>query len=223
MIVAADITLHGREQDVLAGCTFSIGDGRSLAIVGPAASGKTALVRCIAGLASFTGQLLVDGHDVVAAPLAARARVSIVPQRPAFGRVRVREHLERVARLRGRPGWFVGDALDRAGLIGRAGSWAADLSPGLARRLSLAAVLVADPRVLVVDDAVSELDAQAHALLADLRADRSGIPRTVLLTAARGADVAGLTDDTLLLEDGRIRREAAVFDNVIPLQRRARR
>src|SRR5262249_53171954 len=101
MIVANDLCLALDGCMILDHVSFTVAPGESLGLVGPNGSGKTTILRCLLGLVPFAGRAAIHGYDVVQDPLAARALVSYVPQKAAFGDVSAVEVLAFVAKLRG--------------------------------------------------------------------------------------------------------------------------
>ncbi len=154
--VAADgleVRYHGGPQPAVAGVAFTLAPGEGLLVAGAEASGKTSLLRGLLGLAPAGGDVRVLG----AAPgdPAALRRVGYGPEGRDFaGSLTAGELLGALARLRGaaRPADAVADALGRAGLAGAARRRGAAMGPEEARRLSLAAAILGDPELMVLDD-----------------------------------------------------------------------
>ncbi|MEP7088600.1 MAG: ABC transporter ATP-binding protein [Nocardioidaceae bacterium] len=192
--------------------TFSVEPGRTVAVVGATASGKSTLTSLLLRLVDpEQGQVLVDGQDLRdLAPGALADHVSLVPQQAFLFDDTVRGNVELGSEAGDDAVWaalrtaqadgFVA-ALPR-GLDSRLGERGTTLSGGQRQRLSLARALVRHPRLLVMDDATSAVDPEVEArILAALRegADDS----TVLVVAYRKATIA-LADEVVYLRDGRI-------------------
>lgn len=207
--------------------TFSLLERGSLAIVGESGSGKTTTARMIAGLESPSG-----GHIVVAGDergtgrprarerRARGRRIQMVFQDPYSSldrRQRVGEAVaEAVAlhkdlpadRLRAR----TAELLDMVGLDGRqACSLPKALSGGQRQRVAIARALAAEPRVLILDEAIAALDvsiqAQILALLARIRADTG--TALLFITHDLGA-VRHISDDILVMKEGRVVEHGSV-------------
>jgi sulfonate transport system ATP-binding protein len=192
---------------VLGGIELAVGRGEILAIVGGSGCGKSTLLRLIAGLDSpSAGEVLVEG-ETVRGP---HPTVGLVFQEPRllpwltvaqnveFGL----QDLPREERTR-----RVGDALDRVGLSARASAWPHQLSGGQAQRASLARALVTRPKVLLLDEPFSALDALTRADLQDHLLDLWGFDRPTLVLVTHDIEEALVLADrvvTLRAHPGRI-------------------
>ncbi|HEV8201766.1 MAG TPA: ABC transporter ATP-binding protein [Candidatus Polarisedimenticolia bacterium] len=197
--------LHGVDLDVPAGATIGL--------VGPVGAGKSTLVRLLAAVFPVgRGMLLFDGHDFNDLPTRGlREQIAVVPQETflfsrtlaeniALGRPDApRADIERAAEIaqltRDLSSW-------PHGLDTRVGERGVTLSGGQRQRVAIARAVLMDPRVLVLDDALSSVDADTEAaILTGLRRFMRG--RTTFVISHRVATVAG-ADRLLVLEDGRV-------------------
>ena len=217
MIEARNLTLELGGRAILDGVCFSVGRGEAVALVGPNGSGKSSVLRCFLGLVPYRGQAQIAGHDCAREPIAARGAVGYLPQRSSFGDPTAQEALSFVARLRRVDPARVLLALQQVGLDRYARQRARTFSGGMQQRLSLAAALLADPPVLLLDEPTASLDRQAQseflALADELRRDG----RTLLLCSHRAEEIDRLADRVLELEAGRVQPSASV-NRVVPLR-----
>jgi ATP-binding cassette subfamily B protein len=197
----------------LADVTFTVPAGRTVAIVGRTGAGKTSLVRLLARLFDVDGgAVLLDGRDVRAVPLPwLRRQVGLVPQDPFIFSGTVRENVAFGLNGDGaeRVEWAVGMAgLSRDladfpnGLDTLVGERGVTLSGGQKQRLVLARALAMAPRVLVLDDAMSSVDAATEREMLD-RLRGFFRERTTILVAHRLSTVKE-ADMIVVLEDGRV-------------------
>jgi sulfonate transport system ATP-binding protein len=189
---------------------LSVEQGEILAIVGGSGCGKSTLLRLIAGLdLPSSGNVDLDGTPV-AAP---RAEIGMVFQEPrlmpwltidqnvAFG-IRHLPAAECAAR--------VAEALARVGLASHAGHWPRELSGGQAQRVALARALVGRPRVLLLDEPFSALDALTRADLQDHLLDLWAYDRPTMILVTHDIEEALVLADRVVVMQpgpGRIRSE----------------
>ncbi|MFC3691099.1 ABC transporter ATP-binding protein [Chenggangzhangella methanolivorans] len=152
---------------VLSRVSLPVERGGILAIVGGSGCGKSTLLRLVAGLdAPSAGEIWLDGARV----LAPREEIGLVFQEPRlFPWLNVRDNVG--FGLADRPPFerhdLVHQALERVGLSDRADAWPRELSGGQAQRVALARAIVARPKVLLLDEPFSALDAITRADLQD--------------------------------------------------------
>jgi len=200
-------------RDVLSNVDLEIAAGTTVALVGSTGSGKTSLVSLISRLYDASdGSVLLDGVDVRDVEVASlRRAVAVVSDDPflfsasvaeniAYGRPDAsRAEIEAAAR-RAQAYDFVA-ALPQ-GFDTRVGERGLSLSGGQRQRLAIARALVADPRVLVLDDATSSVDASTEQAI-KLALDEAMAGRTTFVIAHRLSTIS-LADEIVVLDHGRV-------------------
>src|SRR4051812_22746125 len=193
--------------------SFEIAPGRVVGLLGPNGSGKTTMLRMLLGLVAPTsGHALIGGRRFAELDAPARGGGAVLeaasfhPGRPA------RDH-PRVLATEGRlsPG-RVNEVLELVGLSEAADRHAGDFSLGMGQRLSLAAALLGDPGVLVLDEPTNGLDPAGIRWLRDLLRGFAREGRTVLLSSHALAEVAQTVNEVLILDRGRLRAHSRMAD-----------
>jgi len=190
--------------------SLGVARGEVVGFLGPNGAGKTTTLRILAGVFPPTrGQALIDGHDVVRAPLAARRRLGYAPERPALHlEMTVAGLLDFAAGMKDVGGAHarraaVEDALARAVLGEVATRRIGALSKGVRQRLGLALALVGDPPALLLDEPTAGLDPEQSA---DMRRLIRGLgtERAILVSSHALAEVEALCDRVVILHRGRV-------------------
>lgn len=190
---------------VLNGVSFDLDAGSIVALLGANGAGKTTTFKCILGTTDFTGDIKVAGKPVASAGKEVRALVGYLPQTPAFAADDTcAEALAFFARLRRVPAARIDALLEKVNLTAQRDVRVGELSGGMRQRLALAAALLSDPPLLLLDEPTANLDHQSreelHGLLAALRDEG----RTVVLSTHFVEHVAGLADRVIVLRDGTV-------------------
>jgi ABC-2 type transport system ATP-binding protein len=182
--------------------TFSVGEGTVTAFLGPNGAGKTTtlrmllgLVRPSAGTAAISGRPYREVRNSVGASLEA---VGFHPGRTGRGHLRAR------ALARGADGSRIGDLLAMVDLAGSADSRIGTYSLGMRQRLGLAAAMIGDPRVLILDEPANGLDPEGVRWLRGFLRGLAADGRTILVSSHLLAEVAQTADNVVIINRGRL-------------------
>ncbi len=178
--------------------------GEFVGLIGHNGAGKSTLLRIVMGLlAPDSGRVSIAGVDVFADPAGARRHLGAVPEEPAvYEFLSAREHLEFVAEVRGVGD--VGAALEVADLGSDADRPIREYSQGMRRRTALAAALLHDPALLVLDEALNGLDPPSAARVRGLLRARVEAGRSVVLSTHVAETVERVADRIVVLARGRV-------------------
>ena len=210
-----NVTLRypGASTNALDSINLDVKAGLTVALVGGTGSGKSSLVQLIPRLYDTTeGRVLVDGADVRSVdPAALRSQIAVVNDDPFLFSASVRDNIAYArpdasddevleAARRAQAAEFIERLPD--GFATRVGERGLTLSGGQRQRLAIARALLADPRILILDDATSSVDASTEQQIkAALREVMAG--RTTFVIAHRLSTIA-LAEEIVLLEEGRL-------------------
>lgn len=205
----------GSEREILKGVSFAVEPGQTVAILGTTGSGKTTLVNLVPRFYDVTGgSVKLDGHDVRGVTLSSlRSQIGIVLQETllfsgpvrdniAFGKPDATgEQIEAAAKAAQADGFIRKLPQGYDTVVGERG---VGLSGGQRQRIAIARALLVDPRLLILDDSTSAVDAETEALIQDaldqlMRDER----RTVFVIAQRVSTVRD-ADLILILDEGEI-------------------
>jgi len=210
------VLVHADGRQALAGASFTVAAGETVALVGPSGAGKSSLLALAMGFVRPTaGTVLVDGAPVDERTVAAlRRRIAYVPQRPTLFAGTVAQNIALGVETpdRDRLAWAAAQAAiaDRIaalpqGFDTRIGDGGLRLSGGEAQRIGLARAFYRDAALVLLDEPTAHLDGDNEALVQQA-IGRLRVGRTVLVVAHRLATVAQ-ADRVVVLDKGRVREE----------------
>lgn len=207
------LAMHGvwysyPEATALRGVDLELRQGEILALQGHNGAGKTTLLKVLVGLLKpEKGEALLDGASVAGLGLhQVIRRVGFVPQSPGslLFQDTVRAELEFTRRSHGLPARDPMALLERLGLAEYADTYPRDLSQGERQRVALAAILVAEPEILLLDEPTLGLDYLQKARLVQILRELRDEGKSVLMATHDVELVAACADRTVVLQDGRV-------------------
>lgn len=209
----ATLELHGVSRSfgdrlALSGVSFGVHAGRMTGFVGANGAGKTTTMRIVLGvLGADAGSVTLDGQPLTAPR---RAGLGYMPEeRGLYPKMRVAEHLIYLGRLRGltkaAAARNAAALLKRLELAERSNATIESLSLGNQQRAQIAAALVHDPEVLVLDEPFSGLDPIAVDTVQAVLKERADRGAAVLFSSHQLDIVERICDDLVIIADGRIR------------------
>lgn len=205
-----DVTVRFGDVTAVDAVSLSIPRGEVFALLGPSGSGKSSLLRAIAGLEPCTGEIAFDGESVMRMPPHKRRFALMFQDGQLFPHLDVAGNVGYALRVSGgatRPAVAerVGELLELVGLRGFEVRRVTDLSGGEQQRVALARSLAASPRVLLLDEPLSSLDRELRERLAGELHDILRAAGVTAILVTHDHDEAGVIADRVgILDAGRL-------------------
>ena len=200
-----ELTRRFGERTAVDALTVEVSAGGVVGLVGPNGSGKSTLIRMLLGLvAPSSGTATVLGQST-RDPSAYLSRVGALVESPSFvPALSARANLLSLARLRGLPASRVDEVLDVVGLGGRDRESVRRFSLGMKQRLGIAAALLPDPELLVLDEPTNGLDPAGIVEIRTLLRQLGDSGRTVLVSSHLLAEIQAACDALVVIRFGRL-------------------
>ena len=212
-IVVEHLTKQYKKLRAVDDLSFRVRTGRVTGFLGPNGAGKTTTLRMLLGLvtptagtATFGGERYHDLTDPI-------RHVGAVLEASSAHRGRTgRNHLRMICRAAGLPDSRADEALALVGLTPAATRKFKGYSLGMKQRLGIAAAMLGDPRVLILDEPANGLDPEGIRWMRDLLKALAGEGRTVLVSSHLLGEMQQLADDVVIVAAGQLIRQGPVDD-----------
>lgn len=206
--------LRGGKTVALSGLDLDVPAGGVYGFLGPNGSGKTTTVRCLLGLIRPSGgEMRLLGVDPRIDLRKVIARVGAIVETPAmFPGFSARRNLEILARIEDIDKTRIDEVLETVDLRGRAKDRVKNYSLGMKQRLGIAAALLKDPELLILDEPANGLDPAGIKEVRDLLRRLGGAGKTVFISSHILSEVRQTCDHVAILARGRTVAEGAVAD-----------
>jgi len=176
-----------------------------IGLVGPNGSGKSTLIRILLGLIRPTGGSASVLGSAITSPRNYASRVGVLIESPAFiPGLSARSNLLSLAQLRRLPNERVDAVLTQVGLIGRDREPVKRFSLGMKQRLGIAAALLSDPELLILDEPTNGLDPAGIVEIRELLRDLGRNGRTVFVSSHQLSEIEAVCDHLVVIRFGRL-------------------
>ncbi|MEO6413568.1 MAG: ABC transporter ATP-binding protein [Pedococcus sp.] len=205
-----DLTKRYGQLAAVDGVSLTVHRGEVFGFLGPNGAGKTTTLRMLLGLIRPT-----SGHVTVLGarpgdPKSLRRVGSLIEGPGFYPYLTGHTNLQTMARYAGVSASSVGPALEAVGLAGRASDKFGSYSLGMKQRLGVAAALLKDPELVILDEPTNGLDPQGMRDMRDLIVDLGRQGRTVILSSHLMGEVQQICERVAVIDRGRIVREGTV-------------
>ena len=213
MIRAHQLTKRFGDRVAVDGIDFVVEPGRVTGFLGPNGAGKSTTMRMILGLdAPTSGTVSVNGHRYAAAQAPLRQIGALLDAHAIHPGRSARDHLRWMAASNGIPTTRVGEVLELVGLDSVAGQRAGRFSLGMGQRLGIAAALLGDPPVVVLDEPVNGLDPEGIRWVRSLARQLADEGRTVFISSHLMSEMALMADHLIVIGRGQILADCSMND-----------
>ncbi len=184
--------------------SFTIDRGEFVLLLGPNGSGKTTLLRCMVGLLSFQGEILIDGMDVRGESRRVRRIVGYLPQNLSlYNDMTCYQVLDFFSNLRG-VDIVLEDVLEPLGLMDKADTKIGELSGGMRQKLGLTIALLGDPEILLLDEPFNNMDAEGRAEAIKLLLNLRERGKTIIVSTHTISGLLPISDRIIIMEGGKV-------------------
>ncbi len=193
--------------------SFTVEPGRVTGFLGPNGAGKSTTMRVILGLdRPQAGTATIDGRAYRDLPDPLRTVGALLEAKSVHSGRNGRNHLLFLAQTQGLPARRVDEMLELVGLTDVAGKRAGGFSLGMSQRLGIAAAMLGDPRVLLLDEPVNGLDPEGVLWIRNLMKFLAGQGRTILVSSHLMNEMAVTADHLIVIGKGRLITAASTAD-----------
>jgi ABC-2 type transport system ATP-binding protein len=205
IITTAGLTRRFGPITALDGLTLELPSAGVIGLVGPNGSGKSTLIRTLLGLIRPTAGTATVLGSPITNPAEYAARVGVLIESPAFlPGLSARANLVSLARLRGLPLARVDAVLAQVGLMGRDREPVKRFSLGMKQRLGIAAALLSDPELLILDEPTNGLDPAGIVEIRELLRDLGRNGRTVIVSSHQLSEIEAVCDHLVVIRFGKL-------------------
>ena len=207
MIEVKNLVKRYGDFEAVRGVSFSVKEGVICGFLGPNGAGKSTTMNIIAGtLAATEGEVTVNGYDIYEDPIGAKSSIGYLPEQPPlYPDMTVEEYLAFVGRARGLDDvWTHADAaMKKTGLTEYADRLIKNLSKGYKQRVGIAQAIIADPKIVILDEPTVGLDPrqiiEIRSLIRELGKDH-----TVILSSHILGEISEVCDEAVIIAHGEI-------------------
>jgi ABC-2 type transport system ATP-binding protein len=213
MITARGLTKHYGRTVAVRDLTFTVRPGVVTGFLGPNGAGKSSTLRMLTGLdRPDAGQATVNGRPYRELRLPLREVGAMLEAKSFHPGRSARAHLSALAASNAIPGRRVEEVLGLVGLTAVAGRRAGKFSLGMAQRLGIAAALLGDPWIVILDEPVNGLDPEGIHWIRNLMKSLAAEGRTVLVSSHLISEVAQTADELIVIGQGRLLAQTTVAE-----------
>ncbi|MDX6277275.1 MAG: type transport system ATP-binding protein [Nocardioidaceae bacterium] len=212
-IRARGLTKTFGDKTAVNGIDFTVEPGRVTGFLGPNGAGKSTTMRMILGLdAPTSGTVTVNGHRYVDSPAPLREIGGLLEAHAVHPGRSARDHLRWMAASNGIPTTRVGEVLELVGLDTVAAQRAGKFSLGMGQRLGIAAALIGDPPIVMLDEPVNGLDPEGVRWVRSLARRLADEGKTVFVSSHLMSEMSLMADHLIVIGRGEVLADSPLQD-----------
>lgn len=206
------------KNEVLKGISLNIEQGEFVSLLGPSGCGKSTLLRCLSGLETIDrGTFVLDGKDVTETPAQNRNIGMVFQQYSLFPNMTVEENLSFPLTIQKMPKADqkakIDDVLEIVGLTDKKKAYPGNLSGGQQQRVALARAIISRPKVLLLDEPLSAIDAKLRKnLQIEIRRIQQELNITTIFVTHDQDEAMSMSDRICLLNNGNIEQVSSPIE-----------
>jgi ABC-2 type transport system ATP-binding protein len=213
MIRARGLTKAFGDKTAVNGIDFTVEPGRVTGFLGPNGAGKSTTMRMILGLDAPTrGTVSVNGHRYSDSPAPLREIGGLLEAHAVHPGRSARDHLRWLAASNGIPTTRVGEVLELVGLDSVGAQRAGKFSLGMGQRLGIAAALIGDPPIVMLDEPVNGLDPEGVRWVRSLARQLADDGKTVFVSSHLMSEMALMADHLIVIGRGEVLADSPLQD-----------
>jgi ABC-2 type transport system ATP-binding protein len=221
-IVVSGLTKRFRKTNVVDNLSFTVEPGRVTGFLGPNGAGKTTTLRMLLNLVTpSAGSATISGFRYTDLPAPTRHVGAVLEAGSAHGSRSGLDHLRIICAAAGLPDERADEVLELCGLTVAANRKFKGYSLGMRQRIGIAAAMLGDPRVLILDEPANGLDPEGIRWMRGLLQSLADDGRTILVSSHQLAEIEQLADDVVIIADGRLVRQGTIAEVVSGAHTRA--
>lgn len=200
-----NLTKKYKNQEALKQVSFSVDSGEVVGFLGPNGAGKSTTMKILTGFLKATeGQAFIEDLPVNQNPIKLQKLIGYLPENnPLYEDMYIREYLEFCARVHAAPKERIAEVIQQTGLVPEVHKKIEQLSKGYRQRVGLAAALLHNPKVLILDEPTTGLDPNQLVEIRELIKE-VGKSKTVLLSTHIMQEVEAVCDRVIIINNGTI-------------------
>mgnify|MGYP001026937983 CR=1 FL=1 len=212
-IKVSSVTKNYQAQKALNNVSFEVNNGQIIGFLGPNGAGKSTMMKILTGyITPNEGKVFIDDVDVLKNPLEAQKTIGYLPEHnPLYSDMYVREYLQFQASIYRVDKSNIEACLEKVGLVAEAHKKINQLSKGYQQRVGLAAAILHNPSVLILDEPTTGLDpnqlVEIRALIKELGKDK-----TVLFSTHIMQEVEAVCDRVIIIKKGELVIDKTLLD-----------